>query len=138
MNYYAQSDMVSIVIPVPKSLKSVIEAKRKKEGRDKQTKRELYLKALRDFVAMHEGHDRRRAASQAPTQERRRARRIVYMATYKNPDAPKLRIWVDKPLADVVTELAKRACVSRRAFAYTAICTAFHTQQEIKECQEIQ
>ncbi len=135
MNYYAQSDMVSIVIPVPKTLKAIIEAKRKNEG---ITKRNLYIKALRDFVAMHEGHDRRRRSTSKPTTERRQPRRVVYLATYKNIEAPKLRIWVDKPLADIVAELAHRACVSRRAFAYTAICTTFHNQQEITECQEFQ
>lgn len=128
MSYYGQTDKVSIVIPIPKELKASIEAKRKNEG---TTKRELYLKALRDFVAMHEGHDRRRVAPAARATERRQPRALVYLATYKYPDAPKLRIWADKPLADTVAALAKRACVSRRAFAYTAICNAFYNPQEI-------
>jgi len=135
MSYYAQSDKVSIVFPVPKSLQAAIEAKHKSEGK---TKRDLYLKALRDFIAIHEGHDRRRMATLNPAKERRAHRSLVYMATYKYPDAPKLRIWADKPLADMVAELAKRACVSRRAFAYTAICNTFYNLQETPECREFQ
>ena len=135
MSYYAETDKVSIVIPVPKSLKAVIEARRKNDGK---TKRELYLKALQDFVAMHEGQDRRRSATTNLATERRKPHSLVYMATYKNPDAPKLRIWADRPLADMVAALAKRACVSRRAFAYTAICNAFYNPQEIPECREFQ
>ena len=135
MNYCAQSDKVSIVIPVPKSLQSAIEVQRRIEGK---TKRDLYLKALRDFIGMHEGQDRRRMATPSLAKERRKDHSLVDMATYKYPDAPKLRIWADKPLADRVAELAKRACVSRRAFAYTAICNAFYNPQETPECREFQ
>ena len=136
MPTYIQSGHVSVLLPVPKHIKEAIAAKSAELG---ITQRELYHKAIEDFIRCHAAFDRRLATqSLKPPKDRRKLRPISYVPLYRGTDAVPLRMWVKKPIIETVTKLSEHYHIRRREFIYTAICNTFHTDQEITECHQNQ
>lgn len=99
-SYYADNGFIHVQLPAPRSLVERVNEQSRRLG---VTKREFFTSALADFLARHE--------DRAP----------VCQATFKNPDAAKIRIWVDPDIAESLRELAARSHVTVRAMVYTAL-----------------
>lgn len=97
---YATNGCILIQIPASPLLVQQVDARSKSLG---VTKQEVYRRMLTDFL--HRYSDR------SPTCH----------ATYKKPDAPKIRIWVEPAIAEPLKALAARSHVTLRAMAYTAL-----------------
>ena len=97
---YATNGCILIQIPVPLFLVEQVTARSKTLG---VTKQEIFRRMLTDFLRCY--------ADCSPTCH----------ATYKKPDAPKIRIWVKPAMAERLKELAARSHVTLRAMAYTAL-----------------
>lgn len=99
-SYYADNGYIHVQLPAPRSLVERLNEQSRRLG---MTKREIFRMALTDFL--------RRYEDMAP----------VCQATFKKPDAAKIRIWVDPDLAELLKELAARSHVTVRAMVYTAL-----------------
>ena len=99
-SYYADSGCILIQIPAPPFLVEHVNERSRALG---LTKREIFRGVLRDFLRRH--------GDRIPTCH----------ATYKKPDAPKIRIWVEPEIAEPLKVLAARSHVTLRAMVYTAL-----------------
>lgn len=81
------------------------------------TKIEFYQAALRGFINHY-----------FYGLSRKKGHQIVYMATYKNPNRVKVRMWIEQDIFRLVSGLAREENVSVRAFCYTAL--AFNLNRE--------
>lgn len=103
--------MSNIEITLPKPLKKTIVSRAQSEN---ITLRDLYQRALREFIAQVEGAN---ARGQLAT--------FIFLARYTSPKASRLQMWLDRDLGARINRLAARAHVSRRAFCYTALRAMF-------------
>jgi len=99
-SYYADNGFIHVQLPVPRALVERVNEQSKRLG---VTKREIFTSVLSDFLRRHED------------------RVPVCQATFKKPDAAKIRIWVDPDIAEPLKELAARSHVTVRAMVYTAL-----------------
>ena len=136
MPTYILSGYVSVLLNVRKNLKDAIAAISAETG---VIQRDLYNKAIEDFIHMHAAFDRRLASqSRKAPNERRRPRPITYTPLYVGKDGVALRMWVRKDVMSTVMKLAEHLGIGRRILIYTALCNAFHTDKEITECHQNQ
>lgn len=98
--YYSENGCALIQIPAPPVLVEQLNERSRMLG---LTKREVFQGILRDFLRRH--------GDRIP----------LCHATYKQHDAPKIRIWVEPAIAEPLRALAARSHVTLRAMVYTAL-----------------
>ena len=98
--FYSENDFVFIQLPAPPVLVERLNERSRALG---LTKREVFQGILRDFLRHH--------GDRIP----------LCQATYKQHDAPKIRIWVEPAIAEQLKALAVRSHVTLRAMVYTAL-----------------
>lgn len=128
MTYYQELKMVGIVIRVPPSIDKAINVR---TVATKKSKRMLCEEAVQHFIASHGQYDRRRKSASIAIDPRTQ-QKYAYQIPYKNPNAIKLRFWIEREIGEKAAELAREANITRSAFIYSALCKKYRLE-EIKD-----
>lgn len=113
-----QAGYVSVLLPVPPALKHALAARSRETG---IIQRDLYHRAIADFVRRHEMPAQGGKRSAVPG----RPQRGGYKPLYRGTNAIALRMWIQRDLLEATQKLASRHNIQRREFIYTALVRTF-------------
>ncbi len=111
-SYYQKNEMLNVYLWVPNNLKEAIKIYATSRN---QSLQEVYKQVLSDFVT---------------SIERDGIASITFTATYKKEDKKQhLQMWLPAELGEKIKQHATDAHVTVRAFCYTALRHAFHSEE---------